>query len=261
MRMNYGRTKARQGFTLIELLAVVATIGVLAALLLPVLGRAKIKAQRTQCLSNLRQLGYSWTMYASENSGFLVESHPDSAQSWVKGDVTKFAEATNPAFLRNGKLFPYIANSSVYRCPADRGLTTIEGKKVQPLRSYSMNSFMGARDPRLGLIPVNAVRYVPFFSKEADLPKPSELWVLIDEDERSINDGFFVTDPEARVWMDFPASSAHRHGYAFELNFADGHSESWKHQDPRTMGLNKNRTEQASNRDLQRLAKASSVLK
>jgi hypothetical protein len=85
--------------------------------------------------------------------------------------------------------------------------------------------------------------------------------VLLDEDERSINDGFFVTDPTARMWVDFPAISEHRHGFNFALNFADGHSEVWRHSDSRTMRVSHPNTEQAGNPDLQRLARASASLK
>ncbi len=260
--MSCGRLRSRRGFTLIELLAVIATIGILAALLLPVLGRAKTKAQRTQCLSNLRQLGYSWTMYASENSGFLVESYPvDNPDVWVQGDVSTAAGAVNLENIRQGKLFLYSPSAAIYRCPADAGVTTVEGKKIRAVRSYSMNGFMGARDSKVGSIPANAVKYVSFFAKDSDVPKPSDLWVLLDEDERSINDGFFITDPEARVWIDFPAASAHRHSYSYEINFADGHSEAWTHKDPRTMRLGSHTTEQASNPDLKRLAASATVLK
>ena len=84
---------------------------------------------------------------------------------------------------------------------------------------------------------------------------------MLDEDERSINDGFFVTDPTAHVWLDFPAISAHRHGFSYGLDFADGHSEVWRLRDPRSRSINQNQTEQADNVDLQRLAAASSVLK
>ena len=73
---------------------------------------------------------------------------------------------------------------------------------------------------------------MPFFAKSSDLARPSELWVLIDEDERSINDGCFQTDPTARIWFDMPAISAYRHGYSYPLAFADGHSEVWRLTDP-----------------------------
>jgi len=121
-----------------------------------------------------------------------------------------------------------------------------------------MNSFMGARDAKVGPIPPSASAYVPFFSRDSDLRQPSELWVMLDEDERSINDGFFVTDPTGRIWFDFPAISAYRHNFSYALAFADGHAEIWKHRDPRTRLVAATQTEQAQNADLDRLASASS---
>jgi type II secretory pathway pseudopilin PulG len=259
--MLVGKSIRRWGFTLVELLAVIATIAILAALLLPILGRAKIKAQRTACSSNLRQLGLAWMMYYDDNSGYLVESYPvNNPTVWVQGDMTKLEEATNADLIQQGKLYPYQQNISIYRCPTDKGVN-IGGTPTPTMRSYSMNAFMGARDSAVGPIPPSSGAYVEFFSKSSELQRPSEMWVLLDEDERSINDGFFVTDPDARVWVDFPAISAARHNFSFALNFADGHSEAWRHRDPRTPKVNANRTEQSGNIDLKRLARASTVLK
>jgi len=259
--MNVGRSIRRRGFTLLELLAVIATIAILAALLLPILSKARIKAQRTNCFSNLRQLGLAWAMYYNENNGLLAESYPVNNPSvWVQGDMSKLTEAGDVELLRQGKLYHYNQNDSIYRCPTDRGVT-INGQTVSTVRSYSMNAFMGGRDPRAGVIPPTADGYVLTFAKDSELRRPSELWVLLDEDERSINDGFFVTDPTGHLWVDFPAISTHRHSFSFALNFADGHSEVWRHSDPRTMVVKTSQTEQSGNSDLARLARASTTLK
>jgi prepilin-type N-terminal cleavage/methylation domain-containing protein len=259
--MNLRRQCRFQGFTLIELLTVIATIAILAALLLPILSKAKIKAQRTSCLSNLRQLGLAWVMYKDDNSNFLVESYPvNNPEVWVEGDMTKPEEAGNEELLRRGKLFPYHRSVPVYHCPTDQGVV-INGKLTPTVRSYSMNCFMGARDPQLGPMPSTAGSFVPFFAKDSEIPHPDQMWVLLEEDNRSINDGFFVTDPTGQIWVDFPAISVKRHALTYVLNFADGHSTFWKHSDPRTLKVALNKTEQPGNSDLGRLARATSTLK
>jgi hypothetical protein len=240
---------------------VIATIATLAALLLPVVSKAKIKAQQTACVSNLRQLGFAWNLYSSENNGFLVESYPvNNPNAWILGDMKKPAEAVDPEFIRRGKLFAYNKSLGIYRCPGDRG-TEVEGRKITGVRSYSMNSFMGWRDPAAGTIPSTARDFVPFYTKESDIRDPALRWVVLDEDERSINDGFFVTDPTARMWVDFPASSLQRHKHSYGLAFADGHASIWRHTDPRTMVLSRNKVEQSGNADLQKLATASATRK
>jgi type II secretory pathway pseudopilin PulG len=259
--MHSPQADRHRGFTILELLAVVATIATLAALLLPVLGKAKIKAQRTTCLSNLRQLGYAWVMYKDDNNDYLTESYPvNNADVWVQGDMSKAAEAGNADLIRQGKLYNYNQSTPIYHCPADQGVT-INGTLTPTVRSYSMNCFMGSRDPSVGVIPSTAEHYVSFYSTYAEIPRPSQLWVMLDEDERSINDGFFVTDPTGAIWFDFPANSAHRHNYSFALNFADGHSEVWHYRDPRSMQVAANKTEQPGNADLARLSAATVTAK
>lgn len=253
-----------RGFSLLELLTVVSTIAVLAALLFPILSKAKTKAQRTTCLSNLRQLGFAWALYRDDNSDYIAESYPgetgDNPDVWVKGDMKKLNEAGNADLIRQGKLFPYNGSVPLYHCPADRGVS-IGGKLVPTVRSYSMNCFMGARPLSRVPIPSTAGDYVPFYAKGADIPHPEQMWVLLEEDQRSINDGFFVTDPKGQIWFDWPAISAARHNYSYALNFADGHSAIWRVRDPRSLRVNITKTEQPGNTDLQRLARAAATKK
>src|SRR5437868_6282152 len=83
----------KEAFTLIELLVVIAIIAILAALLLPVLAKAKSKAQTIQCVNNCGQLGRAWVMYANDSNGSLVLNYgfglspwgPYGTPNWVEG--------------------------------------------------------------------------------------------------------------------------------------------------------------------------------
>lgn len=223
----------RRAFTLVELLVVIAIIALLAALLLPVLSVAKSKGQLIGCLNNLKQLSLAWQMYAADNSSVLVFNSPATGQAtpvvtnvWVAGNMQNPLDSTNTALIRRGKLFPYASQVPLYHCPADSSRTA----GVRRVRSYSMNSWMGSRY-------METAQYAsPYrtFLKENEITTagPAGLWVMTDEHEVSIDDCFFlVTMNDSQPFVSFPAT---RHRRAGNLNFADGHAESFRLRDPMT---------------------------
>jgi prepilin-type N-terminal cleavage/methylation domain-containing protein/prepilin-type processing-associated H-X9-DG protein len=212
-----------RGFTLIELLVVIAIIAILAALLLPVLSRAKDKANRTVCLNNQKQLDLAWQMYADESGGKLALNDWDfrasnvaesPSNSWVTGNAGLDAD---PATITSGSIYPYVKNIQSYRCPADRSL--ILATTIPILRTYSLSCFMGgpqADTDDYGIKPLH---------QTSQIGNPSGSLTFLEEDDSTIDDGHFLYSATIYNWFNIP-SWLHQNGTT--LAFADGHVEYWK---------------------------------
>jgi prepilin-type N-terminal cleavage/methylation domain-containing protein/prepilin-type processing-associated H-X9-DG protein len=252
------------GFTLVELLVVIAIIALLAAMLLPVLGKSKLKAQAIQCMNNTRQLCLAWRLYAEDNHDVLVFASEKNAganvtgkgqglpspldqYSWCLGTMN-FAPDNQGNWdinydITRRPLWPYNKNAGIYKCPADHSFVVVNGVQRPRVRTMAMNMFVGGFDGTDGgWTPAYGYR---IYLKLSDLGSPGgppdKIFVFLDEREDCINYGNYWTDmdgykpsdpPNYQYWQDFPAFYHNRAG---SFSFADGHSEIHRWLDDGTM--------------------------
>lgn len=238
----------RRAFTLLELLVVLATVGVLTALLLPALAGTQPKTTKAfQCLNNMRQLTLAWTLYAGDyHDRLAINSDPhvngsmsyNGSPSWVSGslDWTTSQANTNTAYLVGALslLGNYVGKSpQVFACPATACFVSPSQRLAGwtgRCRSVAMNAAIG-----------DGYKYTtsgrPFgwtnwyyAKKMTDFhtPAPSGVWVFSDEHPDSIDDGMMYTPSyPTTIFVELPGC---QHDNGCGMSFADGRAEihRWK---------------------------------
>jgi len=201
-----------RAFTLVELLVVIGIIALLISILLPVLGKARDHANRVACISNIRQIGIAFRMYAGDNKDWCPFSAPlgspnDRLEEYIhwRGGVPKgegLASSSIAKYL-GGQT---ISLEKIFRCPSD---ATAEQRVLPKFAySYSMNIYFdprGSYDPPykmpLGVYPGCG----GWPSRLSTTRNASEKVLVAEENEVTINDGFWVPGvgpgPDPKSWI------------------------------------------------------------
>jgi len=153
MNLNSAGTSHGRAFTLVELLVVIAIIGILAGLLLPVLGKAKNSAGKATDLNNLKQIMVAIHLYASDNGDVLPPPNWDNGGFDGNGTVAGWLYKPTPSLdsparyvMSGGLLWPILQTPKVYVCPNDNlqmwhwsNHDNATEQRKQQLSSYAMN--------------------------------------------------------------------------------------------------------------------------
>ncbi|MDE3068743.1 MAG: ABC transporter substrate-binding protein, partial [Verrucomicrobiota bacterium] len=213
------------GFTLVELLAVIAVLGVLAALLLPALARSKLSAQRAVCVNNLHQLGLAAAMYCDDNHGDCfryIFGATNYGQIYWFGWLGPGPEGERPFDQSLGALHPYLGRSDVRLCPAlNYALAEFKLKADGAAYGYGYNLYLSAsadKPPvKIGALPASEIALFADAAQVNDFQAPaSPSHPMLEE--------FYYLDVETNYSSPRNYPNGHfRHARRANVVFCDGH--------------------------------------
>jgi prepilin-type N-terminal cleavage/methylation domain-containing protein/prepilin-type processing-associated H-X9-DG protein len=202
--------RSKRAFTLIELLVVIAIIAILAAILFPVFAQAREAARKTQCVSNLKQMGLGIMMYAQDSD----ETLPMGTRT-INGQGWRWMHQT----------YPYVRNDQLYTCPSAPRNLAWDSNTYGNSGTYGYNSFFMNDDPL------------------AMFKKPAETIMIADTPEATTGNRFrarpdipdgsggFIGAPWSN-WADQTQSRvAYRHQGQANVVFLDGHCKTMRRGD------------------------------